>query len=176
MNTRAATPDPVSSTPILRTTLKWSAAVAGVLLVVGAVVGWLVDGTDGLWSALAGVLIASIFLAITGISILIANRWYGDPLYVPVFFGIVLGGWILKFVVFIVLLLVLRDQPWVNQTVFFLSVVVGILAALVVDVIVLTRMRVPHVSDVSLPTAADIVDPADGPAPASTPKTPNFDG
>ena len=71
------------------------------------------------------------------LSILIANRWYGDDLYVPVFFGIVLGGWILKFVVFIVVLLVLRGQPWVDPTVFFVSVVVSVLASLVVDVVVL---------------------------------------
>lgn len=154
-------PNPVSSTPILRTTLIWSAAVTAVLAVAGAVVGYLVAGANGLWSALAGVLIAAVFLAITGASILIANRWYGDPLYVPVFFGIVLGGWILKFVVFIVILLVLRGQPWVDQTVFFIAVVVSVLASLAVDVVVLMRMRVPHVSDVALPTAADIHDPAD---------------
>ncbi len=100
-------------------------------------------------------LVAALFLAITGISILIANRWYGDDLYVPVFFGIVLGGWILKFVVFIVVLLVLRGQAWVDPTIFFLSVVVSVIASLVVDVVVLTRMRVPHVSDVELPTDPD---------------------
>lgn len=154
-------PNPVSSTPILRTTLVWSAVVTGVLAVVGGVVGYLVGATDGLWSALVGVLIAAVFLAITGISILIANRWFGDALYVPVFFGIVMGGWIVKFGVFIVLLLVLRGQPWLDGPVFFACVVAAILASLVVDVVVLMRMRVPHVSDVSLPTAADIVDPVD---------------
>jgi tripartite-type tricarboxylate transporter receptor subunit TctC len=33
---------------------------------------------------------------ITGLSILIANRWFGDPLYVQFFFAIVLGGWLLS--------------------------------------------------------------------------------
>lgn len=145
-------PSPVSSTPVLRTTLVWSAVVTAVLAVAGAIVGFAVAGTDGLWSALAGVLLAAVFLAITGISILVANRWYGDALYVPVFFGIVLGGWIVKFVVFIVVLLTLRGQPWIDTTVFFVAVVASILASLVVDVVVLTRMRVPHVGDVSLPT------------------------
>jgi hypothetical protein len=146
------TPNPVSSTPILRTTLKWSAIVTAVLAVLAGLLGFLVAGSTGLWSALAGVLIAAVFLAITGASILIANRWYGDDLYVPVFFGIVLGGWILKFVVFIVALLVLRGQPWIDPTVFFVSVVVSVLASLAVDVVVLMRMRVPHVSDIELPT------------------------
>lgn len=146
------TPSPVSSTPILRTTLVWSAAVTGVLALVGGVVGFLVGGAEGMWSALVGVLVAALFLAITGASILIANRWYGDPIYVPVFFAIVLGGWILKFIVFIVILMVLRGQPWINETVFFLAVVVSVLASLAVDVVVMLRMRVPAVSDIDLPT------------------------
>lgn len=150
-------PHPVTSTPILRTTLVWSAVVCGALAVVGAVVGFLVAGTPGLVSALIGVLMAALFLAITSISILVANRWYGDPLYVPVFFGIVMGGWIVKFVVFIVVLLVLRGQPWIQPVVFFVAVVVGVVAALVVDAVTLVRMRIPHVSDVKLPT-----DPEEG--------------
>lgn len=159
------TRSPVSSTPILRTVLVWSGAVTAILAVAGAVVGYLVAGTTGLWSALVGVLVAAVFLAITGASILIANRWYGDALYVPLFFAIVLGGWILKFVVFIVALLLLRDQPWVEPTVFFVAVVVSVLASLAVDVVVLLRMRVPHVSDVELPTDPDAGDRAGEPDP-----------
>lgn len=142
---------PVSSTPILRTTLIWSAVVTVILAIVGAVIGYLVAGTAGLWSALVGILLAALFLAITGASILIANRWYGDPIYVPLFFGIVMGGWILKLVVFIAVMLVLRGQEWLNPVVFFVAVVVSILVSLVIDVIVMLRMRVPHVSDVELP-------------------------
>ena len=152
---------PISSTPILRTVLVWSATVTAILAVVGAVVGFLVAGTDGLWSALAGVLIAALFLAITAASILIANRWFGDALYVPIFFGIVLGGWILKFVVFLIALFVLRDQPWIVGPVFFVALVASVLASLAIDVVALLRMRVPHVSDVELPTDPDAGDSRD---------------
>ncbi|GAB3604193.1 hypothetical protein [Microbacterium aureliae] len=161
MTASPAPASPVSSNPILRTTLVWSAAVTAGLLVVGGAAGFLAAGTPGLWSALVGVLVAAMFLAITAASILIANRWYGDPLYVPLFFGIVLGGWILKFVVFIVALLLLRDAAWVQPTVFFLALVASVLASLVVDVVVMLRMRIPHVSDVSLP-ATDPDDPKTG--------------
>ncbi|MDT0183212.1 hypothetical protein Q9S36_23795 [Microbacterium sp. ARD31] len=152
------TTSPVSSNPVLRTTLVWSGAVTAGLVVLGGVIGFLVGGTEGMWSALVGVLVAAVFLAITGASILVANRWYGDPLYVPLFFGIVLGGWILKFVIFIIALLILRDQPWVNPTVFFVALVVSVLASLAVDVIVMLRMRIPHASDVTLPTDPDAGD------------------
>ncbi|MFE4726622.1 hypothetical protein [Microbacterium sp. NPDC056736] len=158
---------PISSTPILRTVLVWSGTVTAALLVVGGLVGYLVAGVDGLWSALAGVLIAAVFLAITAASILIANRWFGDALYVPIFFGIVLGGWILKFVVFLVALFVLRDQPWIVGPVFFLALVASVLASLLIDVVVLMRMRVPHASDVELPTDPDAGERTDGPGTAA---------
>jgi hypothetical protein len=156
----------VSSTPMLRATLTWSAVVTAALAVVGSVIGYLVAGQDGLWSALAGVLLAAVFLGITALSILIANRWFGDALYVPIFFGIVLGGWILKFVVFIVVLLVVRGQPWVEPAVFFVALVVSILASLVIDIVVMMRMRMPHVSDVTLPgeEPARPEEPHSGPA------------
>lgn len=152
MTSSPAPARPISSTPILRTVLIWSGAVTGVLAILAAVIGFAVAGTDGMWSALAGVLVAAVFLAITSLSILIANRWYGDPLYVPIFFGIVLGGWLLKFVIFIVALLVLRQQPWLQSGVFLVAVIVSVVGSLVVDVIVMLRLRVPAVSDTTLPT------------------------
>lgn len=146
----------LSSTPVLRTTLWWAAGVALVLAVVGAIVGYAVAGAAGLASALVAVLMGAVFLGLTAASILIANRWYGDALYVPIFFGTVMGGWVVKFGVFIVALLMLRDQSWLNAPVFFVALVVTVLASLVVDVVVMTRMRIPHVGDVSLPTATDL--------------------
>lgn len=143
---------PLSSTPFLRTALVWGGIVTAVLLVAGAVIGFAVAGPGGVGSAVSGVGVSAVFLAVTAASILIANRWFGDPLYIPVFFGIVMGGWILKLIIFIVALIILRGQPWLNGPVFFVAVVVSVLASLAIDVVVLTRMRVPHVSDVSLPT------------------------
>lgn len=159
---------PVSSAPILRTTLIWASVVTGILAVGGAVIGYAVAGTNGLWSALLGVLVAAVFLAITGASILVANRWFGDPLYLPIFFGIVLGGWILKLVVFIVALLVLRGQPWIDPMIFFIAVVASVLASLIVDVVVLTRMRMPVVQ-VDLPTEDPEAAAADGDRPSGRP-------
>jgi hypothetical protein len=150
-----------SSTPVLRPALTWGGIVAGVLLVVGAVVGFAVGGAGGLGSALAGVLVSALFLAVTAASILIANRWFGDDLYVPIFFGVVLGGWLLKLVLFIVALVVLRGQSWVDPVVFFVALVVSVVASLVVDVVVLLRMRVPAASDVTLPSDPEAGDRRD---------------
>ncbi len=148
------TPNPVSSTPILRRTLVWSAVSALLLAVIAGGVGFAVAGTDGLLSGLLGVLLSVVFLGITAGSILFANRWFGDPIYVQLFFAIVLGGWLLKLGIFVVVMIVLGGQPWIAPMVFFLSIVAGVVMSLVVDVIVLTRTRLPNVSDVSLPTQA----------------------
>lgn len=169
------TPREVSSNRLLRTTLLWSAIVTAGLAVIGAIVGFAVAGTSGLWSALVAVLLAAVFLGLTAGTILVANRWYGDPLYTPIFFGAVMGGWIVKFALFIVVLFVLRGAPWLNGTVFFVALVVSVIASLAIDVVVMLRMRVPHVGDVSLPTLADIIDEArrpSAPAPegATTPE------
>ncbi|MDU0344252.1 hypothetical protein RWH44_00930 [Microbacterium sp. KSW2-29] len=149
---------PLSSTPVLRTALVWGGIVTAVLLVIGAVAGFAVGGAGGLGSALSGVAVSAFFLAVTAISILVANRWYGDPLYVPIFFGIVLGGWLLKLVLFIVAIVVLRGQGWVDPVVFYVALVVSVIASLAVDVVVLLRLRIPSVSDVTLPTDPDAGD------------------
>jgi hypothetical protein len=145
-------PSPVSSTPILRRTLIWSGIATVVLAVVAGGIGFLVAQGEGLVSGLLGVLLAALFLSITGASILIANRWYGDPIYVQLFFAIVLGGWLLKLGLFVVAMILLAGQPWLQPMVFFLSIVAGVLMSLAIDVIVLTSMRLPNVSDISLPT------------------------
>ncbi|MFS2241042.1 hypothetical protein [Microbacterium sp. OR16] len=153
------TPSPVSSTPILRRTLTWSAGAAVVLALAAGGIGYAVDGTSGLWSGLVGVLLAFVFLGITAGSILFANRWFGQPLYVQLFFAIVLGGWLVKLGLFLVIMIVISGQPWISPLVFFLSIVAGVILSLVVDAVVLVRMRLPHVSDIELPT----VNPEDEP-------------
>jgi len=147
-------PSPVSSNPILRRTLIWSALSMVVLALVAGGIGLAVGGVEGLVSGLLGVVLAMLFLGITALSILIANRWFGDPLYVQLFFAIVLGGWLLKLGLFVVIMIVLSGQPWIEPMVFFLSIVTGVVATLVIDVIVITKMRLPNVSDASLPTEA----------------------
>ncbi|ERK73153.1 MULTISPECIES: hypothetical protein [Leifsonia] len=153
----APTPQPTgppaqpTSTPVLKDVLKYGLILALVIAVVGALLGGIFAGWIGVTSALIGTVIAAVFLSITALSILIANRFIGSDLFVGLFFGIVLGGWIVKFVLFLVLAILLRDQPWINPTVLFLSLIAGVIGSLVVDMIVVFRSRVPYVSDVSLP-------------------------
>lgn len=136
---------------MLRKVLVWTGIAAVALIILGAGIGYLTAGTDGLLSGLTGVGLAIFFLALTPLSVLIANRWYGKEMFATVFFGIVMGGWLLKLVLFVVVIVILRGQSWVVPLIIFLSLMAGVLVSLAIDVFAFTKMRMPYVSDVSLP-------------------------
>ena len=140
-----------SSNPVLRRALVLDGFVALGIALVGGVIGFFVDGGIGVLSALIGTALAVIFMGVTAATILLANRFSGSDIFVGAFFGIVLGGWLLKFVVFLVVVVLLKDQPWINPIVLFLSVIVGVIGSLIVDVMVMLKSRMPYVSDVVLP-------------------------
>ena len=140
-----------TSNPVLRRALLWGGVLAAVIAVVGGILGFVFAGTEGLVSALLGTLIAVVFMGITAASILLANRFAGSDLFVGAFFGIVLGGWLLKFILFIVLVVLLRDAEWLDPVVLFLAIVAGVIGSLVVDVLVVARSRLPYASDTQLP-------------------------
>lgn len=139
-----------SAMPVLKNTIRYGGVLAAVIAVVGGVVGYLVDGGVGLVSALLGAAMAFLFLGVTAGSILLANRIAASDFLNPLFLITVLGGWLLKFAIFLVLLVLLKDQPWINNIVLLLAVIVGVVGSLVVDVVVIARSRQPYV-DVDLP-------------------------
>lgn len=140
-----------TSQPLLRRAVRWGLiAGAGVLVVMGGI-GFLVSGQPGLVGALLGSAFGVIFLGMTAGSILIANRYVASDFFVVLFFSVVLGSWILKFVLFIIAALLLRDQPWLDPTMLFLGVIAAVIVSLVIDMIVLVKTRLPYVSDVTLP-------------------------
>lgn len=144
-----------SSNAVLKRALKWDALIGAAVLVVAAVLGVVFAGMPGLWSALIGAGVATIFIGITAASILLANRYTASDLYLGVFFGLVLGSWVLKFILFIVLAVLLKPQPWIAPKALFLSVIAGVIGSLVVDTVVFLRSRVLY-ADVPLPRWSDL--------------------
>lgn len=145
----------MSAVPVFTRILTWGALLAVAIGIVGGVFGYLYAGQAGLVSALVGTAMAIVFMGITALSVLIAVRAAGDPFSMVVFFAIVMGGWLLKFVAFFVLIILFRDQPWLNPTVLFLSIVAGVVGSLVVDLVVIVKSRLPYVSEVTLPGSTD---------------------
>lgn len=130
-----------SAATVLRRALLLGAIVAAGIAVVAAVVGLLVAGGQGLVSGLVGSAFALVFLGVTALSLLVAGRFQG--LGTNAFFAALLAGWLVKFVVFLVAMLALRDQPWIVPGVLFAAVVSTVLASLVVDAVVVSRARIP---------------------------------
>lgn len=131
---------------ILTKVLKYTGLLAVLLVVVGGTIGFLVDGTDGLVSVLLGTAVAILFSAVTAASMIVAVKFQ-----LAAFFGIVMGSWLLKMVLFIVALLVLRDLSFINPVALFISLVVAIVGTVAIDTLVVTKSRVGYVSDVTLP-------------------------
>lgn len=133
---------PVSQ-PVLLKALRWGAIVTLALIVIFAGVGYLVSGTEGLIGGVIGAAMGGVFLGLTVGSIAFANRFIANPAYIVMFFAIVMGAWLLKFVIFIVLLILLKDQAWLNGTMLFFGLLASVVAALIIDVILVTRTRMP---------------------------------
>lgn len=151
----------MSAVPILKRILAYGGILAIAIAVIGSVIGLIVAGGVGLVSALIGTVTAVFFLGITAASIVVATRVAKGDLLSVAFFGIVMGAWLLKLVVFIVLIVLLKDQPWIQTQVLFLTAVVAVIGTLVVDVTVIARSRLPYVSDIALP--AEVSDTPDRP-------------
>lgn len=135
----------------MQKTLVWGAVACLAALLICCIVFGIVAGGNGAISAALGVAMGFVFLGITASSVLVANRFFGTDLYVPIFFATVLGAWIVKFAIFILVALILKAQAWIDTPALFLSMIVAILVSLVVDVVVISRSRMLFASDVKLP-------------------------
>lgn len=135
--------------PVFRRIITWGAILAVGLAVVGGVVGLLVAGTPGLVGGLLGAVLSVVFLGLTAVSVLVALRVSKGQMISGAFFGIVMGTWLLKFIVFIVVLVLLRDRSWVDFPVLAIAIIVGVVGSLVIDVVAVAKARIPI--GVSLP-------------------------
>lgn len=135
-----------TSVPIMRQVLRWSLLLTLAIAVIGGPIGWFVAGWPGVWSAVVAAGITLIFSGVTALSIILAARF--DPLF---FVAVILGAWILKFLVFLGILALVKQLGFTHDWMLWSCMVVGILGQLAVDVLVVTRSRIGHVSDVHLP-------------------------
>lgn len=136
----------MTTAAILRRVLVYTGVLALILAVGGGLIGYLTAGINGLWSVLLGTVVAVAFSAITA-----ASLWAAIKFDIILFFGIVMGSWLVKMVLFIVALLLLRDQPFIEPLPLFLALVVAIVGTVTIDAIVVVRSRMSYVSDAATP-------------------------
>ena len=80
---------------VMTRVLKLGALLVVGITVLGSVIGFLIAGTSGLLAALAGGAAAFAFTALTALSLL-----FGSKLNLGGFLGVVLGGWLVKVLLF----------------------------------------------------------------------------
>jgi hypothetical protein len=148
----------MNNTTILMRAVRYGTILTIAVVVVGGIIGYLVGGVPGLISALLGAGVTAVFMGLTAASFVVASRVAHLPEGIVVYYGIILGTFVVKFVIFLVLVVSLRGVTWLNPTVFGFTIIAAVLGTLVVDALALARGRVPYVD-------ADL--PSDGAAPAN---------
>jgi hypothetical protein len=140
---------------ILTKALKWGGLYCAVVAVVGALIGWLVAGERGLIAAIFAAGMTIVFLGLTAASMIVANRVAKNGMNDPgIFFGIVLGTWFLKLIIFFITGIALRGAPWFDPVVFGATVIIAVLGTLVIDLVTVVRSRTPDI-EVELPQVTD---------------------
>ncbi|MDR7232973.1 hypothetical protein [Agrococcus sp. BE272] len=135
----------MTTNQIMQRILLWGGILAAAVAVVGGIVGWLLAAGAGVASALVGTALAIVFCMLTAASILLAFKVSKGAMISGAFFGIVLGGWLVKFVLFIVLVFVLGDQDWLHRGVAFGALVAAVIGSLVIDCVVIMTSRQPTI-------------------------------
>jgi hypothetical protein len=135
---------------VLTRALRYEAILTVAVIVVGGAIGYLIAGTHGLFGALIGGGATAVFMGLTAASILIAGRVAPGADGIALFYGIVLGTWMLKLVLFVALAIWLRGQSWLDPAVFGVTVIAAVIASLILDIVAFQRTRVPY-TDASLP-------------------------
>jgi len=130
---------------VLRKSLVWGATFTVVLLVVAGIIGWIVGERQGLVSAALGAVVAAVFMGLTAASLLVVDRANaGRPSIVAVA-GTVVGVFVVKMVIFVLLMLWLQSQAWLAPGVFGVTAVVAVVGTLGIDVAAMATTRVPIV-------------------------------
>lgn len=125
---------------VLRRALRDTVLLLGGLAVVGVVVGLLVAGTEGVWGAVIGVLLAGFFCATTIWSMM---RSVGaSPTAMA---GIVMGAWVAKIVVLVVVLAIIRGRDFYDPWVLLAVVAVGAIGSALLDYRAVAQGRITYV-------------------------------
>ena len=129
-----------SADQLFKKVLGQTALLTGLIASLGSLAGFFVEGTNGIVSALIGAGLAFIFGALTVVSMML-----GRKLSLAGFFGVVMGGWLIKLIGFALLARSLQGADFINGPVLFFTLVAAILGSLVIDSIAVLSARIPVV-------------------------------
>jgi hypothetical protein len=140
----------VSVQQVIRRALFWGVVSTAIVVIVASVAGALVAELSGMLAALVGGAIGFVLLALTPLSIMWGFKAGRGSVLAPGFFAVVLGVWMVKFIAFVAIIFLVGDIAALHRETLFLTIVASLLVALVSDLVVVIRSRMPYV-DVELP-------------------------
>jgi len=129
-----------TSSQLFRIVLIQGAILTCAIAILGGLLAFWAVGMPGLISALIGSAIALSFTSLTAIAV-----WVGGKLPLGGFYGLVLGGWLAKVIVFVLILSVLNRVEGLNRPTIFFTIVASVLGGLAIDAVAVLRSRVPVV-------------------------------
>ncbi len=129
------------SKEIFRSALRATLALLVGLAVLGVGIGYLVSGTPGVWAAALGVGIALLFSGST-----IASMLYTADKSPNTMMAVLMGVWIAKMVVLVVILALLGQADFYDRVVFAVVVLVGVVGSAALDMYSVVKGRQPYVS------------------------------
>ena len=125
---------------VFRTSLRLTLWLLGALLVLGVGIGWLVAGVEGVWGALIGVGLALVFSGTTVVAMLRTAHSSAQTMAI-----VVMGTWLAKLAVVVVVLAILRGQDFYSRGVLAVVLIVGVVGSAFLDYRAVTRARIPYV-------------------------------
>ncbi|MEN9967680.1 MAG: hypothetical protein RL036_913 [Actinomycetota bacterium] len=117
--------------------LKQGLVLVAAIAILGGGLGLIFAGVAGLVSGLIGAALALLFSSLTALSVFL-----GGKLSLGGFFGVVMGGWIVKLVGFIVLIALLKGAAFIAGPVLFFTLVASIIGTLVIDSRIVLKSRI----------------------------------
>jgi len=128
-----------SLSTVMARVLKLGSLLVLAIALLGSLVGFLVIGISGVYAALIGSGAAFLFTALTALSVLI-----GSKLNLAGFLGAVLGGWLVKMVLFLIGFSMLTRAEWLtreSRPIVFFTVVAAVIGGLVIDTMIVSKAR-----------------------------------
>lgn len=128
-----------SLSTVMARVMKLGSLLVLAIALLGSLVGYLTIGLSGVYAALIGSGAAFLFTALTALSVLI-----GSKLNLAGFLGAVLGGWLVKMVLFLIGFSTLNKAAWLtreSRPIVFFTVVAAVIGGLVIDTMIVSKAR-----------------------------------
>lgn len=139
-----------NSVPETSTQAAWrgvwrSLVVRGALLILGIgvlalILGFVFQGTPGLAGAGIGFALAAVFLLVS-----IVIMYFGRNMSLTVLGGLFAIGFLFKAFIFMIIVWNIRNEPWLSGPVAFFTVVAAVVATSVLEILTITRTKIPYV-------------------------------